>query len=467
MTKKSLDSIFRQQPDVEKRFAQGKALRDTAPRSSLAEFKIERKRVLPINILRHQAKDRIQEYVPIRHARMAVNPFAFYRGGAAIMAHDLSKLPTAPIPVQLCGDMHVSNFGFFSTTEHRLVFGINDFDETLPGYFDWDLKRLAASAMIAAEHLGQDRVYGESIVRLMLASYRKNLLKYAHTPYIQLAHTYLDEDSLLERANKINAVSKDFFLKQIIKARKNTNQGVISKLTEKTSNGRRIVERPPLLQHLDISRRGNKISELLDDLLTTYLKTLLPDRRHLLMHYRVIDYARKVVGVGSVGTACWVIYMEGLNAKDPLFLQVKEAQKSVLAPYFSDKRFRSNGERIVHGQRLIQGAPDLFLGYGETRELDFYVRQLRDMKGGIAIGDGGIGVKELPDYAKLFGMALANAHARSGDPATLAGYCGTNEQLDDAMVQFSTAYCEQNNIDYESFQRAIQTGKLSCATENF
>ncbi len=272
---------------------------------------------------------------------------------------------------------------------------------------------------------------------------------------------------MLERANKINAVSKDFFLKQIIKARKNTNQGVISKLTEKTSNGRRIVERPPLLQHLDVSRRGNKISELLNDLLTTYLKTLLPDRRHLLMHYRVIDYARKVVGVGSVGTACWVIYMEGLNAQDPLFLQVKEAQKSVLAPYFSDKRFRSNGERIVHGQRLIQGAPDLFLGYGETRELDFYIRQLRDMKGGIAIGEGGIGVNELPDYAKLFGMALANAHARSGDPAILAGYCGTNEQLDDAMVQFSTAYCEQNSIDYESFQRAIQTGKLSCATENF
>jgi len=467
MTNKSLNSIFQQSPGVTERFAQGKALREKAPRSSLSAFKIQRRRQSPIDILRHQAESRIQEYVPIRHARMAANPFAFYRGGAAIMAHDLSKLPTAPIYVQLCGDMHISNFGFFSTTEHRLVFGINDFDETLPGHFDWDLKRLAASAMIAAEHLGQDRVYGESIVRLMLTSYRKNLSKYAHTSYRQLAHTYLDENSLLNRADKINAVSKDFFQKQIIKARKNTNRGVISKLTEKTPNGRRIIDRPPLLEHPVITRRGYKVTDLLDNFFTTYVKSLAPDRRHLLMRYRAVDYARKVVGVGSVGTACWVMYMEGLNEKDPLFLQSKEAQRSVLAPYFSDKKFRCNGERVVHGQRLIQGAPDLFLGYGKTGELDFYIRQLRDMKGGIAIGDGGIGVNELPDYARLFGWALANAHARSGDPAILAGYCGTGEQLDDALVQFSTAYCEQNKIDYETFQRAIKLGKISCATENF
>ncbi len=460
-------SIFLKTVGVRERLEQGKAIRLTTPRSSLAEFKIQRRRQSPIDILRLQEKSRIQEYVPIRHARMAVNPFAFFRGGAAFMAHDLSKLATAPINVQLCGDMHVSNFGFFSTTERQLVFGINDFDETLPGNFDWDLKRLTASAMIAAEHLGQDREYGESIVRLMVTAYREHMLTYAHMPYIELARAYIDDKALLSKSNNVTALSKLFIEKQIIKARKNTNHGVIAKLTEATPTGRKIIDQPPLLEHIVLTRRGNKVTELLDDFFNTYVQSLLPDRKHLLMRYRVIDYARKVVGVGSVGTACWVLYMEGLNENDPLFLQTKEAQRSVLAPYFSDAQFRSHGARVVHGQRLIQGAPDLFLGYGKTRELDFYIRQLRDMKGGISIDEDGVGVHEFPDYAKLFGWALANAHARSGDPALLAGYCGRGEQLDDALVQFSTAYCEQNRIDYETFMRAIKSGKISCATENF
>jgi uncharacterized protein (DUF2252 family) len=405
--------------------------------------------------------------VPIRHARMAVNPFAFYRGGAAIMAHDLSKVSTVPIPVQLCGDMHVSNFGFFSTTEQQLVFGINDFDETLPGNFDWDLKRLTASAMIAAEHLGQDKVYGESIIRLMVSAYREHMLNYAHTPYIKLARTYIDDKILLSNTTKINPLSKLFIEKQITKARNNTNQGVFGKLTESTPTGRKIIDQPPLLEHVYLTRRGNKVSDLLDEFFNTYVNSLAPDRKHLFMRYRAIDYARKVVGVGSVGTACWVLYMEGLNDNDALFLQTKEAQRSVLAPYFSDAKFRSHGQRVVHGQRLIQGAPDLFLGFGKTNELDFYIRQLRDMKGGISIGKDGIGVNEFPDYAKLFGWALANAHARSGDPALLAGYCGTGEQLDDALVKFSTHYCEQNRIDYEMFLGRIKSGKISSARENF
>lgn len=467
MTHKVLKSFLRPLPSVEERLAQGKALRQQTPRSSLAEYRVQTRRQSPIDILRIQAESRIPEYVPIRHARMAANPFAFYRGGAAIMAHDLSTLPTAPIPVQLCGDMHVSNFGFFSTTERQLVFGINDFDETLPGNFDWDLKRLAASAMIAAEYLGQDKAFGESLIRLMASAYRKNLSEYARMPYCELARTYIDEKRLLAKADEISAVSKSFAKAQIAKARKNTNHGVIRKLTEHTPAGRKIIDRPPLIQHLDVNYRGQKISDLLVLALNTYRNSLPDDRRHILNRYRLVDWARKVVGVGSVGTACWVLYLEGLNDKDPLFLQFKQAQRSVLAPYFSDSRFRRQGERVTCGQRLIQGAPDLFLGYGTTIKLEFYVRQLRDMKGGIAIGKDGIGVSELPDYVRLFGWALANAHARSGDPAILTGYCGKGEQLDDALVQFSLAYSQQNAADYETFMRAIKSGKLSCATENF
>lgn len=396
---------------------------------------------------------------------MSANPFAFYRGGAAIMAHDLATLPSPPIQVQLCGDMHVSNFGFFSTAERQLVFGINDFDETLPGHFDWDLKRLAASAMIAAESIGQDQTFGEEMIRHLCSSYRTRLKQYADTPYIELARSYIDQTALLATSNGHNAATRKFIDKEIAKARKNTNQGVITKLTSDTPSGRRFIENPPFLTHHNTTVHGTQIVDVLEDGLRSYARSLLSDRRHTLMRYRLIDTARKVVGIGSVGTGCWVLYLEGQDASDPLFLQYKQAQPSVLAPYFSDRAFRSQGERVVYGQRLIQGAPDLFLGYGTTRESHFYVRQLRDMKGGISFGEGGIGVAEFPDSAKLFGWALANAHARSGDPAVLAGYCGQGEQLDDALVAFSKIYFRQNLADYETFLKAIKAGRLPCATQ--
>lgn len=463
----TLKSFLTPRPSVKERLAAGKAARQKTARSSLATFKARLNRQDALRILSIQSQSRISELIPIRHARMAANPFAFYRGGAAIMAHDLSSLPTVPITVQLCGDMHVSNFGFFATTERQLVFGINDFDETLPGHFDWDLKRLAASAVIAAEHLGQDRTYSENIVRLMTRAYRNHVLEYARMPYIELARTYIDQTSLIAAAKRIDAPSQGFVEKQIDRARKNTNHGVLDKLTHNTPAGRKILDAPPFVTHHDVSVHGHKIIDVLNDGLKTYARSLQSDRRQLLMRYRIKDWARKVVGVGSVGTACWVLYMEGIDENDPLFLQFKEAPPSVLAPYFASSAFRTQGDRVTHGQRLIQGAPDLFLGAGVTREKQFYVRQLRDMKGGIAIGDGGIGVKEFPDYARLFGWALANAHARSGDPAMLAGYCGKTEQLDDALVRFALGYSEQNAADYEQFCKAIKQGKLPCATENF
>lgn len=446
----------------------GKSIRKKVSRSSIGQFNLEGKRQTPIDVLLSQAKTRIPEYIPIRHARMAVDPFAFFRGGAAVMANDLAKVPSPPIRAQLCGDMHVSNFGFFSTTEHQLVFGINDFDETLPGNFDWDLKRLAASAMIAAKQLGQDQAYGEMIVRTISKSYRTNLYQYASIPYIDLKRTYIDEKALTIAAAKYaSSVSQKYLKRLLNKARRNSNQGLIGKLTESTPTGIRLIENPPLIEHLTRSVHGGDILVLNDQGLGTYVKSLAPDRKNLLLRYKLIDWARKVVGVGSVGTACWILYFEGRDVNDPLFLQAKQAQQSVLSPFFPETQFDSEGQRVVDGQSLIQGAPDLFLGFGKTAELNFYVRQLRDMKGGISIGGDGINTAVFPDFAKLFGWALANAHARSGDSAILAGYCGNSEALDDALVHFAITYSKQNEVDYETFLHAIKTGKLSCAKKQF
>lgn len=469
MTRKTLNSFLSERPSVAERLALGKAVRQHTSRRSLEDFQVQSKRLNVVSILNRQAESRNPELVPIRHARMAQNPFAFFRGGAAIMAQDLAALPSPDIHVQLCGDMHVSNFGFFSTTERRLVFGINDFDETLRGNFDWDLKRLAASAMIAAESLGQDSAYGEYVVRQMSNAYRRHMLQYAHTPFVELARHFIDTDALKAVEHTASPAAQTFIRNQIKKAKQNTNIGVIGKITTVVNNKRCFIDNPPLLTHHVKSYRGNAVVDVLDDALRTYDQSLPTDRRHLLNRYRLVDYARKIVGIGSVGVGCWVMYLEGMDQSDPLFLQWKVSQRSVLAPYFSDRQFRTQGERVVYGQRLIQGAPDLFLGYGKTRVNDFYIRQLRDMKGGIAIGTGKgeIGVDTFPDYAVLFGWALANAHARSGDPAVLAGYCGRGEQLDDALVTFAKAYAKQNEADYDTFLYAIRSGTLRCATEDF
>jgi uncharacterized protein (DUF2252 family) len=468
MTSKLYTTLRQKNLSLQERLDAGKAIRQQVSRSSIGQFTVTSKRQDGVEILLSQAATRIPEYIPIRHARMAVDPFAFFRGSAALMAKDLSRMPSPSIEAQLCGDMHVSNFGFFSTTEHQLVFGINDFDETLRGNFDWDLKRLTASAMIAAQQLGQDHAYGETIVRAICKAYRNNIHRYAAFPFIELKRTYIDEKStILAAKTKANSASQKYLRKILDKAHKNNSHGLIGKITEKTPEGIRLINNPPFMEHPKLSIHGGNISELFDEGMNSYFQSLLPDRKQLLLRYKWIDWARKIVGVGSVGTACWVLYFEGLDTNDSLFLQTKQAQKSVLAPYFSDTQFKSEGARIVYGQSLIQGAPDLFLGYGRTTEQEFYMRQLRDMKGGISIGGDGITEKIFPDFAKLFGWALANAHARSGDPAMIAGYCGKSEALDDALVQFATVYAEQNEQDYDIFLQAIKTGKLSCATKEF
>lgn len=472
MSNETLRTFRETRPSVSKRMAQGRAIRQSVPRSRLGEFTVKPGRLDAVSIINRQAQSRVPELIPIRHARMAQNPFAFFRGGAAIMAHDLGPLASPPITVQLCGDMHVSNFGFFSTTERRLVFGINDFDETLPGHFDWDLKRLAASAMIAAQMLGQSASYGEEIIRHMCQSYRRNMRIYAHTPFTELARSYIDEAAILAhmKTRKLSKSGIAFIKAQMKKAHNNTNEGLLGKMVEQVGSRRRIIDKPPFITHHRKSMFGTPLADLLNEGLLTYAQSLVSDRRQLIERYRLVDYARKVVGIGSVGLGCWILYMEGLDDSDVLFLQNKRTERSVLAAHFPDHQFSSQGQRVVHGQRLIQGAPDLFLGYGVTSDSDFYLRQLRDMKGGITIGtgEGEIGVEEFPDYASFFGWALANAHARSGDPAVLTGYCGgQSEQLDDALVRFATAYAEQNQADYDTFMQAIRSGTLTCAHSGY
>jgi hypothetical protein len=287
MSSKLYESFLQKNPSPQERLDLGKSIRKQINRSSIAEFDITNQRQSPIDILLEQEKTRIPEYIPIRHARMAVDPFAFFRGGAAIMANDLNGLPSPPIKVQLCGDMHVSNFGFFSTTEHQLVFGINDFDETLPGNFDWDLKRLTASAMIASQLLGQDQAYGEMIVRNIATAYRNNLHHYAAIPFINVKRSYIDEKALVSAAaSKASPISQKYLQRLLNKARKNNNRGLIGKITEVTSMGIRLIEQPPLIEHLTLSAHGENIAELTDQGLSSYIETLAEDRKDLFLRYK-------------------------------------------------------------------------------------------------------------------------------------------------------------------------------------
>lgn len=453
-------SYFRQPLTEKERRAKGKQQREAVAVSDQAGWQVTRTRQDPIRILKAQAKTRIPQLIPIRHQRMSVSPFAFFRGGAAIMAHDLAKTRYTNIHVQLCGDMHVANFGFFATGEHQLVFGINDFDETHPGSWEWDLKRLAASAVIACESMGTHAGYAEDIVRGIVSAYRENMRQYAQMPYAELAHQYLDDQQLQNHVANFGAGAEKFMAKQLAAARDNTSRSFLKKFTTLHNGRRQIVDHPPLVTHAEIGYFGDPMQEYLDQAIVTYADSLLSDRRQFLKRYTLQDFARKVVGVGSVGTSCWVMYLTGLNDKDPLFLQYKQAQSSVLEPYFEAVRFSHQGRRVVAGQRLLQGAPDFLLGYGQAGDRNYYIRQLRDMKGGISIGPDGVGKKEMPVFAYLFGWALALGHARSGDPAILSGYMGNDDALDDAIVAFSFAYARQNEVDFDTFTRALKQREI-------
>lgn len=450
---------------IEKRFRDGKALRKRVSFADQGVYTPPQGRIGPIDILEKQAAQRIQSLIPIRYERMLQSPFAFYRGGAAIMAQDLANQPTTDITVQLCGDMHVSNFGLFGTAEHRLVFGINDFDETLPGSWEWDLKRLVASAVIACEGLGGSQSLCKKLVYRISSEYQKRIAQYARMPYLDLAQQFIGEKDIRKHFNSVHQKKLDAYLRE---TKGQSNIQVLEKLTTLVGKNRKIINRPPLIEHFDKTTYGVPLAGIVQRAMQNYSSTLLADRQVLFERYTLQDFARKVVGVGSVGTNCMVLYFVGDSQKDPLFLQYKEAQESVLSPYLGKSKYPNMGHRVVAGQRLLQGAPDIFLNGGEIehrqdRIQGFYLRQLRDMKGGIDVGPGGVSLKNFPDYAKLFGWALALGHARSGDAAMISGYCGQSAEFDAAMYSFATAYAKQNQADYDVFCSAVKSGKIQAA----
>jgi uncharacterized protein (DUF2252 family) len=457
-----LEKFITPPPSVGERMAAGKALRDKLPREKHGEFRLHPNRPDPVSIIEEQAKTRLPFLVPIRHSRMLASPFAFLRGSAAVMAADLAHTPTTGMTVQACGDMHVANFGVFASAERNLVFGINDFDETLPGPWEWDLKRLAASAVVCGRFLGADRVLCEESARAVVKSYRKRMREYAEMNYLDVWYARIDERDVLKA---LSPAARKRSKQIMAKAKKRGHLQVLDKMAELVGNQQRIIEIRPFIVRETQTESGRPIAEALGLFLENYFQSLGDDRKVILGRYRILDVARKVVGVGSVGTRCWVILMQGNEIDDPLFLQIKQAEASVLAPYASASGYANNGQRVVVGQRTIQGAPDIFLGWAQGDGFHFYVRQLRDMKGGAEFDPKTTPVESFPEYGALCGWALALAHAKSGDPAMLAGYLGKSGIMDEAIARFAAAYADQTERDHAALAGAARQGRISVATE--
>jgi uncharacterized protein (DUF2252 family) len=429
--------------------------------SELGKYKPAADRADPVSILEEQAKTRLQELVPIRYARMLTSPFAFLRGAAAIMAADLAASgPTSGIPVQACGDMHVANFGVFASAERNLIFGINDFDETLPGPWEWDLKRLVASIVASARFLGADKYLCETCVLEAVSSYRNRMKQYAQMGNLELWYTTIREKDIQKT---LSPAQQKVLKKTTSKARERTHLQVLGKLTDLVDNKYRLREDAPFIVRETHTQSGRSIEEALQLFLDSYFTSLADDRKSLIQQYHITDVVRKVVGVGSVGTRCWVIFLTGNNSDDPLFLQVKEAQSSVLEPFVAVSKYTNPGRRVVEGQRLIQGAPDIFLGWGEQDGFHFYVRQLRDMKGSREFNPADGKLENYARYCATCAWALALAHAKSGDAAMIAGYAGSSDKLDKAMVRFAVSYANQTEKDFQTLTDAAKSGRIKVA----
>ncbi|MEI6172651.1 MAG: DUF2252 domain-containing protein [Bacteroidota bacterium] len=446
---------------IEERVAKGKALRKNYPRSKHGEYKPAADRADPVSILERQAISRLQELVPVRYSRMLTSPFAFLRGSAAIMAADLAAGTTdTGIHVQACGDMHVANFGVFASAERNLVFGINDFDETLPAPWEWDMKRLVTSIVVSGRFLGAGKELCAASVLAAVSSYSKRMKQYALMGHMELWYSTIRENDIL---NTVSPSARKGAEKIMGKARERSHMQVLSKLTDLVDEKFRMRENEPFIVRETHTKAGRTIEEALGLLFESYYLSLADERKQLLQEYRIVDVARKVVGVGSVGTRCWVIFLLGNHANDPLFLQVKEAQPSVLEPFAAKSVYENQGRRVVEGQRLIQGAPDIFLGWGEQDGFHFYLRQLRDWKGGVEFDPKAVKIKNYPQYCSLCGWALALAHAKSGDPAVISGYVGNSNELDEAMLRFALAYADQNEKDFMSLKAAASSGRIKVA----
>ena len=461
MSQELLQHFQSKHESVEERFAIGKKLRKQYPRAGQGEYKTSTNRLDPVTILEEQGKTRLPDLVPIRYARMLTSPFAFLRGAAAIMSMDLkANGETSGIQVQACGDMHVANFGVFASAERNLIFGINDFDETLPGPWEWDLKRLVASIVASGRFLGADKDLCEEAVMSAVSTYRKKMKEFAYMGNMELWYTTIRDKDILKT---LSPSARRGAEKIMSKAKERTHLQVLGKLTDMVDDKFRLKVNAPFIVRETHTQTGMPIEEALGLFLDSYFQSLADDRKTLLQHYRIVDVARKVVGVGSVGTRCWIIFLTGNNSDDPLFLQLKEAQPSVLEPYSSKSIYTNHGQRVVAGQRLIQAAPDIFLGWGELGGIHFYVRQLRDMKGGVEFDPEKVTVKNLPQYSSLCAWALALSHAKSGDAAMIAGYAGNSEELDEAMVRFAFAYADQTEKDHAALEAAAKSGRIKVA----
>ncbi|MFL5863570.1 MAG: DUF2252 domain-containing protein [Solirubrobacteraceae bacterium] len=453
---------------VAERVARGKAARSEVPRASHATFEASANRADPVDLLERQAQSRVPDLVPIRYGRMLVSPFTFYRGAAMIMAHDLAASPRSGLTVQCCGDAHLSNFGVFASPERRLVFDVNDFDETLPGPWEWDVKRLAASMLIASRDNGFREQEQERIVLDTVGQYRTAMAAFAGMNNLEVWYSHLDIESVLQKfASQANPKMVKRTEKQLAKARTKDSVTAFSKLTEVVDGEPRIVDQSPLIvpaRKLASGEEYDRLLGMLQEVLRGYRETLEFDRRVLLEQFKLTDIAHKVVGVGSVGTRAWIGLYLGRDGQDPLFLQVKEADSSVLEELLGPSEFANHGERVVVGQRLMQATSDIFLGWlhvdagldGKPR--DFYGRQLKDWKGSAEIEQ--MGPKPLGSYGKLCGWTLARAHARSGDRIAIAAYLGNGASFDRALVEFSKAYADQNERDYQALAAAVKSGKI-------
>jgi uncharacterized protein (DUF2252 family) len=498
-------------PSIDDRKARGLEARDRASLSSHLRWRPAADRPDPVALLEEQNLTREPDLVPVRHGRMMVSPFTFYRGAAKIMAADLAETPVAGLDAQLCGDAHLSNFGAFASPERVLLFDLNDFDETLPGPFEYDVKRMAASFTIAARNNGFSKADTQAATLASVRAYREAMASFAQMGTMDIWYAHLDEDELMtgiraavsgvakqeksakrvgkadkqakapkkaeekaakrekadRREEKAAKAAQKRATKSLVKAHTRDSLQALSKLGELVNGTYRIVSQPPIVVPArDLAATyglsPDEVVPVLHDQFRAYRATLQPDRRQLLERFEIVDAARKVVGVGSVGTRAFIVLLQGRDAQDPLFLQVKEATASVLEPYVRKSQYRQHGERVVQGQRMMQAASDIYLGW--TKGLDvrrnFYWRQLRDMKGS-AIVEAMIPLG-LTYYAGICGWTLARAHARSGDPVAIAEYLGGSDAFDTSITDFSRRYADQNGKDYEEFVNAVRSGKLEA-----
>ncbi len=456
---------------VEQRKELGREARKRIPRSSLGGFTPQDDARDPVAILKSDDTDRVASLIPIRYGRMLTTPFAFYRGAASLMAHDLAAGANTGLHAQLCGDAHLSNFGLFAAPDRRLVFDCNDFDETLPGPWEWDLKRLAASIVIAARSIGAKEREADQAVIEACAHYRDRLRELAQMTNLEVWHQRLEVDRVIEVLEKTdNQEGASAVQKAAEKAYTRDSLREFRKLTTVENGRRRIVADPPLITPIDqiaselgIEVSPGEIERVIKGVLANYKGRLLMDRRHLIDQYEVVDIARKVVGVGSVGTRVWIVLMIGRDENDPLFLQVKEAGPSVYEAYLGKSDAQTPGQRVIHGQRLMQGASDPLLGWESFKGVDgvvrdYYVRQLKDWKGSAKIEK--FTPDQLKNYGALCARVLARAHARSGDRVAIAAYAGKGDALDVAIARFAAAYADQNDRDYARMREAVESGRI-------